>query len=79
MIVQEHEESSNVMGYHEYRKTGVPIVEQTLQCQIELKNTVDKYAVAVIKKGKVVMHLMNAKSGKFAQTIFFLRAEKSTP
>ena len=32
---------------------------------------VDKYAVAAIKKCKVVKHLMNGKSGKFAKFVFF--------
>ena len=76
VIVQEHEVSSLVMGYHEYRKTWVPIVGETLQCQMEPDNVVDKYAVAVINKSKVVGHLMNGKSGKFAKTVFFfLRAD----
>lgn len=44
-IVQEHEVSSNVMGYHQYRKACVPFVLETLQCQIELENILDKYAV----------------------------------
>ena len=75
VIVQEHEVSSLVMGYHEYRKT-FPIVGETLQCQMEPDNVVDKYAVAVINKSKVVGHLMNGKSGKFAKTVFFfLRAD----
>ena len=37
-IVQEHEVSSNVIGYREYGKTWVPIVGKTLQCQMEPKN-----------------------------------------
>ena len=56
VIVQEHEVSSLVIGYHEYRKTWVPIVGETLQCQMEPDNVVDKYAVAVINKSKVVGH-----------------------
>ena len=36
-IVQEHEVSSNVIGYREYGKTWVPIVGKTLQCQMEPK------------------------------------------
>ena len=31
----------------------------------------DKGAVAVIKKRKVVKHLMNGKSGKLAESVFF--------
>ena len=48
------------MGYHEHRKIWVPIVGDTLQCDMDHSimlsqyHIVDKYAVAVIKKGKVV-------------------------
>ena len=38
---------------------------------MEPENIVGKYAVAVIKKNKVVEHLMNDKSGKFVKTVFF--------
>ena len=34
-------------------------------------NTVDKYAVAVMKKDRVVEYLMKGKSRKFAKTVFF--------
>ena len=44
---------------------------EILQCQMEPENIVGKYAVAVIKKNKVVGHLMNGKSGKFVKTVFF--------
>ena len=47
------------MGYHKYRKTWIAIGGVTLQCQMEPKNIVGKYAVTVIEKGKVVGHLMN--------------------
>ena len=36
---------------------------------------VDKYEVAVIKKGKVLKHLINGKSGIFTKLYFFLRAD----
>ena len=67
-----HERSS-----HEHCKTWVPIVWETLQCQMAPESIVDKYAVtvAVIKKGKVFGRLNNCKSGKFGKTIFFLRAD----
>ena len=41
------------------------------RCQMEPENNVDKSAFAVIKKGTLVGHLMNSKSGKFAKTLFF--------
>ena len=34
-------------------------------------NTVDKYALAVMNKDRVVGHLMKGKSEKFAKTVFF--------
>ena len=71
VIVQEHEVSSFVMGYHEYRKAWGPFLGEALQCQMELDNDVDKYAVAVMNKDKVVGHLIKGKSGKFAKTVYF--------
>lgn len=41
-IFQEHEVSSDVKGHHEYRKTCVPIVGETLECQMEPGNIEDK-------------------------------------
>ena len=38
---------------------------------MEPDNSADKYAVAVMNKGRVVRHLMKVKSGKFAKTVFF--------
>ena len=40
------------MGYHEYGKILVPIVGETLHCQMELENIVDKYPVAASRKAK---------------------------
>ena len=73
VIVQEHEENYNVMGYHKYRKTHVSIVRETLQCQMELENITNSCAVAVIRKGKVVRHFMNGKSRKHVKSLFFPR------
>ena len=71
MIFRKNEVSSDVMGHHEYCKTWVPIVEETLQCQMKPGNIEDKYAVPVIKKVKDAGHLMNSKRGKFVETVFF--------
>ena len=59
------------MGYHEYRKTWAPFLGEVLQCRMEPDNAVDKYAVAVINKDRVVEHLMKGKSEKFSKTVFF--------
>ena len=52
-------------------RRGLLFWRDILQCQMEPENIVGKYAVAVIKKNKVVEHLMNDKSGKFVKTVFF--------
>ena len=51
VIVQEHEVSSYVMGYHEYHKTWAPFWGEVLQWRMEPDNAVDKYAVAVMNTG----------------------------
>ena len=59
------------MDYHEYRKTWAPFLGEVLQCRMEPDNAVDKYAVVVMNKDRVVGHLMKGKSGKFTKTVFF--------
>ena len=45
---------------------------------MEPDNAVDKYAVAVINKDRVIGHLMKGKSGEFAKTVFFfLRTDET--
>ena len=44
---------------------------------MEPDNAVDKYAVAVMNKDRVVGYLMKGRSRKFAKTVFFfLRADE---
>ena len=44
---------------------------------MEPDNAVDKYAVAVMDKNRVVGHLMKGKNGTFAKTVFFfLRTDR---
>lgn len=63
------------MGYHECKSIWIPFDEK-LACQMEPKNALNKYAVALIKNGSVIGHLMKGESDKFAKTIFyFLRSE----
>ena len=59
------------MGYHEYQNTWIPIVGEVLQCRMEPDNNVDKYAVAVMNKYRVVGHLIKGKNRKFAKSVFF--------
>ena len=63
------------------------ISRETLKYQIEAQNINDEFSVAFTKKGKVIWHLMNGKSGKLVKTVtnvvngeckklyFFLRAD----
>ena len=44
---------------------------EVLQCRMEPDNAVDKYAVAVMNKDRVVEHLMKGKSRNFGKTVFF--------
>ena len=60
-----------MMGYHEYQNTWIPIVGEVLQCRMEPDNNVDKYAVAVMNKHRVVGHLIKGKNRKFAKSVFF--------
>ena len=52
---------------------------ETLDVKMEPINVVDKYAVSVNKKERIVGHIKKEKkTGKFAKTVFcFLRAEES--
>ena len=49
---------------------------EKLNSEVEPNNLIDKYAVAVKKKEKLIGHLPLGKNGKFAKIIFyFLRAD----
>ena len=51
-------------------------MDEVLKAKIEPTNIVDKYAVSVLHDDRVVGHLKQGKSGRFAKTIFyFLRAD----
>lgn len=58
-----------IKGYHEYKDIWVPKVSEKLRCRAEPENIVDKYAVCVLLRDKVVGHLKKEKSGRFAYTI----------
>ena len=61
------------MGYHEYLKKSAPFLGEVLQCRMEPDNIVDKYAIAVMNKDRVVGQLMKRKNLKFEKTVFFFR------
>ena len=77
ILIQEYEIVSHIMGYHEYKSIWIPFVGEKLTYRTEPENALGKYAVAVIKNGSVVGHLMKGESDKFAKTIFyFLRLDE---
>ena len=68
---------SIIKEYHVYQDIWSPKLLEDLDAAPEQNNIVDKYAVCVLRAGKVVGHLMKGESGRFAKTIFyFLRADK---
>ena len=44
------------MGFHEYRKIWEPKSNEILEVKLEPTNKMGKFAVAVIKKKKIVGH-----------------------
>ena len=48
---------SCIRGFHVYKDTWVPTMEEVLQCQRDRRNNRDRYATSVIKDGNVVGHL----------------------
>ena len=51
------EMSSCIRGYHVYRKDWNPVIEEMLECEKEITNNQDRYAVAVKRNGTIVGHL----------------------
>ena len=68
----EAEVSSYVRGYHAYQDAWTPFIGEVLQLKREPDNCADKCAVAVVKNGTVVGHVLY----NLAPTIsYFLRRE----
>ena len=57
MEMEELEIPSSVRGYHIYKDTWEVTVGEELECIREPTNSTDRYAVAVIKDGRIVGHL----------------------
>ena len=49
--------TSFIRGYHAYQETWLPRVGEVLVLEREPLNSVDKYAVAIVKDGTVVGHV----------------------
>ena len=69
-LIKEYEILCQIMEYHEHKSIWIPFIGKKLTCRMEPKKTFEKYAVAVIKNGSVIGHLMKRERGKFAKTIF---------
>ena len=54
---EEYEITCCVRGYHIYRQVWGASIGETLVCEREQANDKDRYAVAVIKAGRIVGHL----------------------
>ena len=59
------------MGFHDYSKIWEPKSNEILDIKLEPTNKMDKFAVAVIKNQKIIMHLPLGKTGRFSKTIFY--------
>ena len=49
--------SSCVRGYHVYQSIWMPSTGEILDCQREVGNAVDRYAIKVLKNDEIVGHL----------------------
>ena len=54
---------SLVKGYHEYKSIWTPKIGEILSTEREPGNLVDKYAVCVKKKNRIIGHLPLGKDG----------------
>ena len=73
LIIKERELNfkSFVMGFHEYRKIWKPKSNEILEVKMEPTSKMDKFAVAVIKKKKLLDTYLLEKTGRFSETIFY--------
>ena len=71
VVTKNGEVASYLKGYHVYKRVRTPISNKVVQTRREPGNPTDKYAVCVLKDGKVVGHLKKGSNGRFAKTIFY--------
>ena len=71
-VTKNWEVASYVKGYHLYKRMWTPIHNEVLQTRREPENPTDKYAVCVLKDGKVVGHLQKDSNGN---NFYFLRSD----
>ena len=64
-------------GYHVYKNTRKPTVNEELETDTEPENVMDKYGACVKKNTYIVGHLPLGKNWNFSKMIFyFLRADQ---
>ena len=58
------------MRYHEYQKELDAVIGEVLEAKMEPTNDIDKYALAVCKKGDIVCHFPKGKTGNSPKWYF---------
>ena len=66
VVTKNWEVASYVKGYHVYKRVWTPISNEVLQTRRKPENPTDKYAVCVLKDGKVAGHLKKGQQWTFA-------------
>ena len=62
ILIKYHETNLTMMGDHEYKKKWDAVISKVLEAKVVPKNNIDKYAVAVCKKGDIVSYLPKVKT-----------------
>ena len=57
VTMQDYRADCCIRDYHVYRDTWVAVIGEVLECERELTNTRDRYAVAVTKNGTIIGYL----------------------
>ena len=68
VIIKDFE--SVIKGYHAYMNGWIPILGENAT-RPEPENETDKYAVPVTKDARVIGHLKQGKTGRYAKTVFY--------
>ena len=71
VIIREFETESVIKGYHAYMNDWTPLLGENLSPRLEPENEIDKFAVAVTKDTRLVVHLKKGKTRRYAKTIFY--------
>ena len=66
VITKEFVTESVIKGYHVYVNDWTPLLGENLSARPEPENETDKYPVAVTKDARVIGHLKEGKTGRYA-------------